>query len=518
MFDVLCSSLMYFVQQLRGSKAARIALLSYLAFASNALCTLITIPLAVEHLGGEQIALWTLVSQLVSYLVWMDLGVGDAIGRKIAGPVASRDQEEIAAWWTLSLGVLAFQGFLMLLVGAALWPLWMAWFDIGADLRPDALWLFSAAVGTAALALPLRAYPGMLLAQQRFAWVPGSQCISPWVQMLAFALCLRSGLGVKSYFFGIIAGQISGWAVLLFAVHSGPVRVRFSRNAFTRTRATDLFRYSGSVAVNGFCQNLLQTLPSVLLGRLGGLPLIPVYGFTARVPELLGNLSQRTTHAFYPGIQALAVRDNRAAFLHKFREVQGLTVSLSLMVAAFILLANRSIISWLAAPDFFAGPCVNLWLALAAITIPHTRSLNHLLQYSGDMGKSALFAILPVILGIAGGWPAFQRFGMAGLAATFALLPLITIAPYAAIRGSRNCGFAIRELCGRGLLHVSLAILLVLLAGWWCLRNSTAVSPTPFLGRQLLLPPPCEWSAGLVLFLLAAASAIHHLMALRRVR
>ena len=502
-------------QLLRRSKAARIALFSYVAFGSNTICALVSIPLAVAFLGSEQIALWTLVSQLISYLVWMDLGVGDAIGRKIADPILHRNQSEIDAWWSLSIGLLSIQGILVLGAGAIVWPLWNSWFEISQHLKPDALWLFAAAVGSTALSLPMRAYPGMLLAQQRFVWVPISQCASPWVQMTVFATCLLMGLGVKSYFIGIFSGHLAGWTILLVVVHKGPTRVHLTRRGIDRTRFLDLLRYSGSVAINGLSTALTQTLPSLLLGRFSGFSLIPVYSFTARVPELLGNLSQRTTHAFYPGIQAHAVSGNRAAFIHKFREVQGLTLSLSLVVAAFILLANRSIISWLASPDFFAGRSVNLWFAVASITIPYSRSLGHLLQYSGDMGKSAAVSVLPLVLGAPVAWIAYHCIGMVGLAATFALLPLATTAPYAVVRGSRNIQLPVRTLCGRGILHASVSILIVLLAGWWCLDSPAPMSSSSLFGRSLLKPSTREWFAGCTLFLSATIIAFSCLRNIR---
>jgi O-antigen/teichoic acid export membrane protein len=503
------------LRQLLHSRAARIAGFSYAAFAASSICNLVSIPLAVAHLGKEQIALWTLVTQFVSYLVWMDLGVGAAIGRKIADPIASQDQREINAWWSLCITVLGSQGILMLVAAFIAWPLWTAWLAIGTQWRGDALWLYAAAAVSAAVSMPLRAYPGLLLAQQRYAWVPASQCLSPLFQLLVFALCLKAGHGVKSYFHGMIAGHIAGWAVLLYAVHSGPVRLHFSRAGLSMRRALDLFRFSGSVAVIGISQSLTQSLPSLLLGRLGGLGIVPVYHFTNRIPEVLGALTQRTTMAFYPAMQSHFVENRRERFRHQFRDVQGLTLAVGLLAAALVLLGNRTFISWLAAPSFFAGAGTNLWFAATALILPYSRTFTHLLQYSGDMGKAGAISILAILAGAGLGWPAYQAYGLPGLAAVFALAPPLVPSAYSLVRGARNCGLQPWQLCRHGLLQLAVLLAFVILAGLWCTAENSGHASVTLFGRQAQMPGMREWTTGGLLSALAIGLAFSHLRRLR---
>jgi O-antigen/teichoic acid export membrane protein len=504
-------------RQLLRSRAARIAGFSYASFAANSVCGLVSIPLAVAHLGKEQIALWTLITQVVSYLMWMDLGVGSALGRKIADPISSGNQREINAWWTLSMAVLGSQGLLLLAVAAGAWPLWNAWFGIEESLRADALWLYAAAAVGAAISLPLRAYPGLLLAQQRYAWVPASQCLSPIFQLAVFAFFLHAGYGVKSYFLGMIAGHLAGWAVLLFAVHAGPVKVHFAKAGFTLGRALDLFRYSGSLAIIGLSQTVTQTLPSVMLGRFGGLFQIPVYTFSQRIPETLTNLTQRTTMAFYPAMQAHIVENRREHFASQFREVQGLSLSLGLLVAAIVLTGNRSFLSWLAAPDFYVGDLANFWFAVAALILPYGRTFTHLLQHSGDMGKSSLASFLTMPIAACFGWFAYQSHGIVGIAAVFAIIPPLIIGVYAAIRGSRNCGLPLRPLSKPGALQLAAYLLLLASAALWCVQPGTPESEILIFDRSMVLPNTKEWTAGILLITFSLAITMHHLHRIRSV-
>lgn len=489
--------------------------MSYAAFGANSLAGLVSIPLAVAHLGKDQIALWTLVTQFVSYLVWLDLGVGTAVGRKIADPIARGNSQEINACWSLSISILAVLGIALIICASLAWPVWSSWFEIAESLRADALWLYSAAVLGTAVSLPMRAYPGLLLAQQRYVWVPASQCVSPLFQLAAFAFCLNAGWGVKSYFAGMVAGHLSGWALLILAVHLGPIKLRLTTGGINWQRARDLFQYSGSIAVIGISQSITQSLPSLMLGRFSGLATVPVYTFSNRLPELLGNLTQRTTMAFYPAMQAQFVENRKDHFVHHFREVQGLTLSLGLLVASMVLMANRSVLSWLAAPDFFAGSMVNFWFAIAALVIPYGRTFTQLLQHSGDMGKSSLVSLLSVVCSAILGWLAYRAWGAAGLASVFAVVPSLIMAVYAARRGARNCGLPTFSLFGPGFRQIAIYLMVLSLAAFWVMQGGGARSEATILQRVIPLPDFREWAAGSILVLLSVTISTRHLQRIR---
>ena len=98
---------MFSLQRLKRSRALHNLSSSYLAFVSSSSCALFSIPVAVHHLSKDEIGLWSIVQVVVGYLVWLDLGIGQATGRKIADAFAHDDRSEINRWWTLSVGILA---------------------------------------------------------------------------------------------------------------------------------------------------------------------------------------------------------------------------------------------------------------------------------------------------------------------------------------------------------------------------------------------------------------------------
>jgi len=496
------------LKRIKHSKAAKNAAASYLAFVSTSLCGLLSIPVAVAYLTKEQMGLWTIVYIIVGYLLWMDLGIGNATGRKIAGAIANNDQTEINRWWTLSVGVLAFLGLLLALMAVCISPFLQYMLDLSPDQVGDALWLFLGTAIISAISMPFRAYPGLLIAQERFHWVPIAQAILPWIQFAVFWSLLHLGYGVRAYFPALAFSQICGWAIFLWQVHGHGLSVKPDFKGYTRARFKDLFSYSSSLAVLGIVGALVQSIPAMMLARLGGLSLVPVYNFSNRAPGLVKALSQRTTQSFYPNLQKLYVSGEQEKFRLKYRQLNQLGIWISVIGAGAVLACNRTMISWLASTDFYAGHWANIGFACAVITIPFVGGLSNLLQYSGRMSNAAVFSILEFPVSLAAGWLGFRYGGLAGLAAAFAVLPLLVRGPYALFAGCRNCGFNTWSLCGSAITTLMLSLLLVITIGIFLGTLKPDLTTVQIFGRTTIMPTIPECLAGLSLVALGASQAI----------
>ncbi len=491
------------IRRLLSSKSGKNALASYLAFFSSAVCALLSMAVAVRYLGKAEIGLWTLVSQIVACLIWMDLGIGDGLGRKIAPAIARGDREEASKWWTLSIGVLLFQGLLLFVLAACLVPVLTGWLQIGAEMQSLASGLFLGAALVTALNLPSRIYPGILLAQERYHWVPLVQSVIPWVQVAVFWHLLREGGGIHSYLWSVAASQFTGFIAFLALVH-GRENWSFHRSGFRWGRVRDLLGFGGSLTINGLATAILTSLPAMIIGRSGGVALVPPFGFTQRGPAMASGLVLRTSLSFYPGLQRMFIDGQQAAFLLKYRRIADLTLAVGLLGGAAVITFNRSLIELFATPAFFAGHWANAWFALGMITGPLTACLVHLLQYSGSMGKIAWLSILQVILCISLGGPVWDRAGMSGIAALVVLLPLVTIAPYALVRGSRGCGFKPAGVLGPVLLRATLMAAAILSCGGFLDWKAGEARAMAGFGRTWPLPGDAELACGALLALAGA--------------
>jgi len=506
---------MFSFKRLKHSRVARNAATSYFAFFSTAACGFISIPVAVAYLSIEQIGLWAVVNSIVTYLIWMDLGVGNATGRKMADAVAAKDQQEIDKWWTATRVALIIQGLMMIVVGTLCIPLFLSAFQIQSEMRGDALSLLVGSIIIAGFSMPLRGVPGLMTAQERFHWIPLGQGITPWVQLGTFLLMLRAGFGIKSYIASMAATHLVTWIYYYILIRSSDQKPGWNRGGFEKRRFKSLFGFSLNISLIGLIEALLTSMPNLILARFGGLASVPLYSFTQRASSMLTSLVRRTYHAFYPQILRLHVSGRKAEFKRKHQLVGHLMIALGLFAAGGILGTNQLIVSLLAGPKFYAGDVATTWFALAIIITPLSGLFESLLQFSGSMGKSALVGLLKLVIGAAAAFVCYDRFGIPGVAAVFAVLPLV-YGSYGYFRGAKGCGFQPGELSSSVVVWGTAVVGLVLVAGW---GMSQVPEPTwqIAVGKRTLFMPGLWHTliAGSVCTI-GAALGLRTLLALRR--
>jgi O-antigen/teichoic acid export membrane protein len=498
------------------SSSAKNAATSLIAFTSSALCGLISIPVAVAYLSKEQIGLWSIVTVVITYLLWLDLGIGNATGRKIAPAIANHDSAEISRWWTLSISVLALLATCMVGLSYALSFLLPSLLAIPAAQSKDAVTLFLGVACVSALGMPLRAYPGILLAQNRFHWVSISQALSSWIQFPVFWYLLHQGFGIQSYFFAFLISSLSGWALFVWQVHRGLPDLRLDFSGFQRRRFTELLKFSGSLAVGALCDALIQSLPAIILARFGGLHVIPVYNLTQRGPQILTNLCNRMVHAFYPDLQRNHITGENSRFFQKYQSVCTLGIWFSLAAAGGVIIFNRTLTCWLANEGFYAGHWTNLLFACSVILSPFISSTVQLLQISGDMGRMAMISIIEVPVTLLLCYGGFATAGTAGIAAACLISPLLFRVPYCIRRGCLNCGTSPYKLF-KNVLGALITCLLALLATGLVLSQYHDHAPQIMIcDRPTFTPSTIELSIGLPLILVSVWMVRIHLRRLRQ--
>jgi len=285
---------MFSLNKLRHSRVLRNAGASYFAFFSTAVCGFMSIPVAVAYLSKDQIGLWALVNSIVTYLIWMDLGVGSATGRKMADAVAAKDHEEIDKWWTATRAALLMQATAMVCVGLACMPLFIRMFQIPSAMEGDAKMILAGSIFITGFSLPLRGVPGLLTAQERFHWIPLGQGITPWLQLGVFWWMLNEGFGIKSYLASMAATHFSTWAYYYVLVTTSEQKPRWNRKGLERSRFKSLFSFSLNISFVGLIEAILTSLPALLLSRFAGLSAVPLYTFTGKAAALVTSLVRRT--------------------------------------------------------------------------------------------------------------------------------------------------------------------------------------------------------------------------------
>ena len=452
------------LKRIRESKAARNAAASYLAFISTAVTGLLSIPLAVHFLTKQELGLWAVISAVGGYLKFMELGLAFATGRKMADGIVAGDKTEIDRWWTLSRVVLSLQGIILILIGLAITPLFISLMAADFPDKSQALFLFIGIVLIQGIKLPFQGAEGILTAQERFHWVPLRQAIIFWVELAVFASLVVNHFGLYAIFWSKVATLVAVWLLNWWLLSKSEPKLGWDWSGLRWDRFRSLFTFSFGVFGVGFLDVLVKSLPVMILGKMGGLALVPVYTISIKVSTVLVSLGKRNYQSFYPALQRMFIQDEKEKFIAKFADVGLLTVATGLGISGIILGMNRTAVELLAKPEFYAGPIATAWFAVATITIPVCSLLQTPLLVAGKMGKSVLVAAIRAIIAVMLCIMAYQEFGIDGLAGVMAMLPLV-LGAYAYIRGAREVGCAPSRLSGFVSIWTLASILAVMAGG-----------------------------------------------------
>ncbi|MDA7684067.1 oligosaccharide flippase family protein [Akkermansiaceae bacterium] len=464
------------------------------------MCSLISVPLAVYFLEDPEIGLWVVLSQVMSYLLWMDIGLASAVGRKMADAVAVKDAGEINQWWTAATVALGTIGCLLILVGSVISPLLISAFSLSGQLKADFYWLWFPSLLILGSAFSLRAVPGLLTAQNRFHWVPIGQTIFPIINLLTFAGLLQCGFGIHAYVGASILAHTCNTIYYYFLVKKGPNQISWDKAGISRVRFRELFGYSSSFSLIGFMEIFMLGVPSLVIGRITNLAAIPAYNFTSRGPFLTGGLIRRMMQAYYPKMLQLHVGGKHQEFRDQVRKTSRLVMGLGIIAAGVALAGNKSFVSLIAGPKFFVGSFTMLWFSLGIIGSPFMGVTLALLQCGGKIGKSGLVAWINVSIIVSLSILGYNTFGTAGLAAALACYPF-PFALYNLVTASKVCGHSVMDLGGPLLKYGLVAIISVLSVGFLVAIFPTTSGSLTIYGKSIILPGTGDWLAGAVMIL-----------------
>lgn len=471
---------MSWIRDFFKSGSARNLAASYFCFASTTAYGFASIPLAVHFLDKEQIGLWNVISQAVTYLLFLELGVGAAVGRMLAEPLAHHRQDAIERTWSTILVILAAQSVFILLCGWLIYPHLGEYFQLSQELAKEARFVWIGMVVLHASAFVSRAFIGVLLCQERYYWTLVISGFTPWIQLAAFAALLSYGAGLSSYVYATFLVNLCQYLWLRKLIRSGPHRLRFRLSAATWGQARSIIHYSFSMMLWTIAPAVLAGIPAMVIGRSLGLEQVSTYVVSSRVPMMVSMLAMRSFHAFFPKLQNLYVHQERDRFLHFYRLSTALSLLMTGVGLVMALLLNRYVVALLARDDFYASDVVTLWFAIGFIVIAVSEHLGCLFIVAGKGKLVSVVLGVEILITIVAATVFSKHFGLAGVAAAVALAPLFIRVPYYLMYGPRTCSFSASALYHHAAWALSSAVLMV--AAVYLLQSSPQVSAMTLSG------------------------------------
>ena len=364
----------------------------------------------LAHLGQHDYGLWLTGSQLVAYLMLMDLGIVSLLPREVAYATgrAGERNPEIPDILGQSARVVLLQTPVVALAAVLLWftvP------DAWAALRIPLSWVMVAFVAT----FPLRIFTATLDGLQDLAFLGSVQFIAWGANVLTSVLLIRMGWGLGSLAVGWIAFQTitAGSAFLR-------LRLRFryvlpgAVPTLDRSQIFTFFRRGFWLSVAQVAQSLLGGTDLLILTYVMGPSVAVVYSLTGKLVNVLSNQPQLVMNAASPAISELKATGNHPRLLVVSICLTRVMMIASGMVACVVLAVNQRFVEWWVGPKEYGGFALTC-LLLAAMLVRH---LNHTLVASlicyGREKRISITTFSDGLLTLASSVAAIHLFGLIG--------------------------------------------------------------------------------------------------------
>jgi len=430
-------------------------------------------PFLLGRIGQHEYGLWLITTQILGYLMLLDLGVvalapretAFATGRALGGEAESDLAQTLARfrrvvrWQILPTAVAA---------AIAWWLVARAW--------PELRWPLAVILAAFVAAFPLRLFNAALQGLQDLAFLGK-------VQLAAWLAGTSVTIGLVLAHVGLSA-LAAGWVVTQ-GVSATACGVRLRRHyphAWTPTlpvvswsEVRSLFGRSGWISLSQIGQVLLSGSDLLVLGAILGPGATVPYACTGKLISVLANHPQLLMQTAAPAMAEMRVAASRERLIEIAMALTRAMLVISGAVACLVLTMNEAFVSWWVGRVQYAGAFVTILLVVAMLVRHFATTMTYALSSSGHERRLSLTALGDglVTICVTAGLAIFTSLGLASAAfGSLAGVMLVNI-PATGLALARELGVSPWHLVG------SLRA--------WALRFATATAIC-VVGSSLLQP------------------------------
>jgi O-antigen/teichoic acid export membrane protein len=421
---------------------------SYLLLVVNAVCSLISIRVALHWLPTAEFGLWAVLIQLIGYISLVDLGMTSAVARLL---VDQKDQRQVDGYGSLiktAFLVSLAQGIIIFLIIQTFTPLLASIMKIQAGYEHTFINLMRWQGLISGLAFTLRPLAQILYAHQRADLTAFNDMASLICQMVTLWIFLALGKGIYSFIYAGAAYGFIGPTVLFWHCH----RLRFFPEKDQRGHASwqifqEMFAYGKDVFLMGLGYQLTMASQTIIVSRTLGLDVAAAWAIGTKMFNMTIPLMCRPFGASLPGLYEMLSRNETGRLRHRFKDMVVLTASLGAFLGVAYALCNSLFIhvwfgekiAWSPMNDVLLGG----WVFLISLTTTHANFVTVTKQIGGMRYvfflEGCCFVLLASLLG--------SHWGLPGVVTTSLVCTVLFSGAYSFHRSRIyfHCGWS--ELC-----------------------------------------------------------------------
>lgn len=355
--------------------------LTFLASAANILVVslqaLILTPLYLRTFGLNSYGAWLGTGDLLLWLQAMDFGISNFAIQKMSTAHGRDDFQDLMSWFSSTLLMLTFLGFLAAVIAWASSAFIFQPFNLSAEAAAQLISAFRIAGVSLGLTLVNFAFAGFARAMQDPWWINGFTLLGSVTGFAVSYFSLRAGAGVHAIAYGMLARSsvilLGGLAFVSvswqqFQAVSKQPQLNYLRESLTIAPYSML----GSLGYAASNQSENAVLSYIVSPELAA-----TYNTMKKFGDMGRSLLETLTYATFAPYASEYAEDPRAAAGTYSRILQTHAV-LAILLCIFLLFFNRPLLDWWVGHEIYLGHTVNALLALQIYSVTRAYLLNSL--------------------------------------------------------------------------------------------------------------------------------------------
>lgn len=314
-----------------GSKLVKGSAFRTFNFFAQVLVAFSLMPFVVHSLGDRMYGFWTFVGTFIGYYGLLDFGLSVSVERYIAGAIGAGHKDECNRIFNTAFLIFTGIGLVALLITLIL-ALVSPWFWSNID---DASLFSKVALVLGinmAIALPIRVFSGILVAQLRFDIISLIQFMSLVLRTSLIVLALSLGYKVLGLALVTFLSSIPGSILYVYFANKNLPFLKLKREYWDRGSMKTLLSYSSLTFVANIANQLRFNIDVFVISAFISLSAVTHY----RIASLMAQYFMSLMLACMGVFQSLFSQQDGATDHEAIRETLFFSTKISICLSSFI--------------------------------------------------------------------------------------------------------------------------------------------------------------------------------------
>lgn len=376
-------------------------LLSYVLMIFEVLSTLLLTPFILRTLGQAEYGVYRLTATITTYLLLLDLGVGNAIVRYIAKYRVSKDRDNERRFLgvaTIFYGAIAI---ISLIVGAILIYIFPVAFSKG--LSPDEITLgqhlMAVIIINAAVTLGSAAYTNTIIAYEEFGVSRGASIIQIILRLVLSFVCLKAGMrSMGLVYVQLFTTILCRGFFILYVNYKIKLRPSFSKleNSFIK----EIVVYSSLIFLQMIATHLNTSVGQILIGVVVASSAIylGIYSVGVELAQYYQSIGSAFTSVLMPGLVKLVESgvSSKALCDEMIRIGRIIFMVLACIWVTFLVCGKDFVTLWASAENLQAWTVAIILMSVYMFIL--TESVGNQLLWAMNAHKEQSIAKLSIVV------------------------------------------------------------------------------------------------------------------------